>query len=85
MASRTISTGVEQGEEKIPPKMPARNAPTTPRFLLFDSRLTDRMRLSIVLDVQVGGTFLRRIAEIHYQPEARRAAAALLDQQKGTE
>ena len=28
---------------------------------------------------------LRRIAESHYQPEARRAAAALLDQQKGTE
>ena len=28
---------------------------------------------------------LRRIAERHYQPEARRAAAALLDQQKGTE
>ena len=26
---------------------------------------------------------LRRIAESHYQPEARRAAAALLDQQKG--
>ena len=28
---------------------------------------------------------LRRIAESHYQTEARRAAAALLDQQKGTE
>ena len=28
---------------------------------------------------------LHRIAESHYQPEARRAAAALLDQQKGTE
>ena len=28
---------------------------------------------------------LRRIAESHYQPEARRATAALLDQQKGTE
>ena len=28
---------------------------------------------------------LRRVAESHYQPEARRAAAALLDQQKGTE
>ena len=28
---------------------------------------------------------LHRIAESHYQPEARRAAAALVDQQKGTE
>ena len=46
MASSAIKTGVEQGEENIPPNIPARNAPTNPLFLLFDSRLADGMRLN---------------------------------------
>jgi hypothetical protein len=38
IASRAISTGVEQGEEKIPPSIPAINAPTNPFLVFFEIR-----------------------------------------------
>ena len=45
IASRAIKTGVEQGEEKMPPRIPAINAPAKPRFLLFDNRLIEGIKL----------------------------------------
>lgn len=47
MASKAISTGVEHGEEKTPPRTPARKAPAKPRFLLLKSRLVEGMKLNI--------------------------------------
>ncbi len=35
MASKAIKTGVEQGDEKIPPRNPAINAPINPLFVFF--------------------------------------------------
>ena len=36
--ANAIKTGVEQGDEKMPPKIPARNAPVTPFFVFLESR-----------------------------------------------
>lgn len=47
IASNAINTGVEQGDEKIPPRTPAIKAPINPRLLLFDSKLTDGIKLKI--------------------------------------
>ena len=47
IASRAINTGVEQGEEKTPPRTPAIKAPINPRFLLFDSRLAEGIKVNI--------------------------------------
>ena len=47
IASDAIKTGVEQGEEKIPPRIPARKAPKKPRRLFLEIRLTDGMKLKI--------------------------------------
>ena len=38
MASNAISTGVEQGEEKIPPRIPAMKAPINPFLVFFEMR-----------------------------------------------
>lgn len=38
MASSAIRTGVEHGEEKMPPRIPAMNAPTKPFFVFFEMR-----------------------------------------------
>lgn len=38
MASNAISTGVEQGDEKMPPSIPAMNAPVKPFFVFFETR-----------------------------------------------
>ena len=46
MASNAIRTGVEQGEEKIPPRIPARKAPINPRFLLLEIKLIEGMKLN---------------------------------------
>ena len=46
MASSAIRTGVEQGEEKIPPRIPARKAPINPRFLLLEIKLIEGMKLN---------------------------------------
>ena len=35
IASRAINTGVEQGDEKIPPNIPATNAPMYPFFVFL--------------------------------------------------
>lgn len=47
MASSAIRTGVEQGEEKMPPRIPARKAPINPRFLLLKIRFIEGMKLNI--------------------------------------
>lgn len=47
MARSAIKTGVEQGDEKIPPRIPARNAPTKPFLLFLPSKLTEGMKLNI--------------------------------------
>lgn len=38
IAKSATSTGVEQGEEKTPPSIPAKNAPIKPRFLFFETK-----------------------------------------------
>jgi hypothetical protein len=38
MASRAMSTGVEHGEEKMPPRIPAMKAPTNPFLVFFEIR-----------------------------------------------
>ena len=47
MARSAIKTGVEQGEEKMPPRIPARNAPIIPLRLFFPTRFTEGMKLKI--------------------------------------
>ena len=44
MASNAIKTGVEQGEEKIPPNIPVKNAPRKPRFLFLVIKLADGIK-----------------------------------------
>ena len=43
IASKAINTGVEHGDEKTPPNIPATNAPIVPLALLFDNKFMDGM------------------------------------------
>ena len=67
MASKAINTGVEQGDENIPPNTPAVKAPKKPLLLFFDNKFVEG--LIFIIPIVCKDIIIIKIPNIKYQDE----------------